>query len=168
MALAETAGLQTENGILVDSFMQTSDPNIYAAGDCCSFPHPLYGRQRVCLEMWRCACEQAECAVQNMIDTPQEFSTVPWFWSDQFELGLQVAGLPQFAEQIISRVRAGGVTIYFGLSDGGQLVSAARVGVGNSVAKDICLAEILIASRKPLNPEDLANPNLNLKKLLKN
>ena len=103
-----------------------------------------------------------------MIDTPQEFSTVPWFWSDQFELSLQVAGLPQFAEQIISRVRAGGVTIYFRLSDGGQLVSAAGVGVGNSVAKDIRLAETLIASRKPLNPEDLANPNLNLKKLLKN
>tara|TARA_E500000331_G_C17132358_1_gene658827 strand:- start:14 stop:244 length:231 start_codon:yes stop_codon:yes gene_type:complete len=76
--------------------------------------------------------------------------------------------LPQFAEQIISRVRADGVTIYFGLSDGGQLVSAAGVGVGNSVAKDIRLAEILITSRKPLNPEDLANPNLNLKKLLKN
>ena len=168
IALAEAAGLQTENGILVDSFMQTSDPNIYAAGDCCSFPHPLYGRQRMRLEMWRCAREQAKCAVQNMIDTPQEFSTVPWFWSDQFELGLQVVGLPQFAEQIISRVRADGVTIYFGLSDGGQLVSAAGVGVGNSVAKDIRLAEILITSRKPLNPEDLANPNLNLKKLLKN
>ena len=77
IALAEAAGLQTENGILVDSFMQTSDPNIYAAGDCCSFPHPLYGRQRMRLEMWRCAREQAKCAVQNMIDTPQEFSTVP-------------------------------------------------------------------------------------------
>ena len=77
IALAEAAGLQTENGILVDSFMQTSDPNIYAAGDCCSFPHPLYGRQRMQLEMWRCAREQAKCAVQNMIDTPQEFSTVP-------------------------------------------------------------------------------------------
>ena len=55
IALAEAAGLNIENGISVNVFLQTSDPDIYAVGDCCSFPHPFYEQQRMRLEMWRCA-----------------------------------------------------------------------------------------------------------------
>ena len=97
----------------------------------------------------------------------QEFSAVPWFWSDQFELSLQVAGLPSFAKRVIPRTRLDGVTIYFGLNDQEQLVSAAGIGTGNSVAKDIRLAEMLIAAQKTMNPAELSDTNLNLKKLLK-
>jgi len=167
VALAEAAGLDIENGVSVNAFLQTSDPDIYAVGDCCSFPHPLYEQQRMRLEMWRCARDQAECAVQNLLGETKEFSAVPWFWSDQFELSLQVAGLPSFAKRVIPRTRPDGVTIYFGLNDQEQLVSAAGVGAGNSVAKDIRLAEMLIAAQKTMNPAELCDPNLNLKKLLK-
>ena len=168
IALVEAAGLNIENGISVNVFLQTSDPDIYAVGDCCSFPHPLYEQQRMRLEMWRCARDQAKCAVQNLLGETQEFRAVPWFWSDQFELSLQVAGLPSFARRVIPRTRPDGVTIYFGLNDQKRLVSAAGIGVGNSVAKDIRLAEMLIATQKTMNPAELSDPNLNLKKLLKN
>jgi len=167
VALAEAAGLDIENGVSVNAFLQTSDPDIYAVGDCCSFPHPLYEQQRMRLEMWRCARDQAECAVQNLLGETKEFRAVPWFWSDQFELSLQVAGLPSFAKIVIPRIRPDGVTIYFGLNDQEQLVSAAGVGAGNSVAKDIRLAEMLIAAQKTMNPAELSDTNLNLKKLLK-
>jgi len=167
VALAEAAGLDIENGVSVNAFLQTSDPDIYAVGDCCSFPHPLYEQQRMRLEMWRCARDQAERAVQNLLGETQEFRAVPWFWSDQFELSLQVAGLPSFAKRVIPRIRPDGVTIYFGLNDQEQLVSAAGIGAGNSVAKDIRLAEMLIAAQKTMNPAELSDPNLNLKKLLK-
>jgi len=168
IALAEAASLDIENGVSVNAFLQTSDPDIYAIGDCCSFPHPLYEKQRMRLEMWRCARDQAECAVQNLLGKTKEFSAVPWFWSDQFELSLQVVGLPSFAKRVIPRTRPDGVTIYFGLNDQERLVSAAGVGTGNSVAKDIRLAEMLIAVQKTMNPVELSDPNLNLKKLLKN
>ncbi len=167
VALAEAAGLDIENGVSVNAFLQTSDPDIYAVGDCCSFPHPLYEQQRMRLEMWRCARDQAERAVQNLLGETQEFRAVPWFWSDQFELSLQVAGLPSFAKIVIPRIRPDGVTIYFGLNDQEQLVSAAGIGAGNSVAKDIRLAEMLIAAQKTMNPAELSDPKLNLKKLLK-
>ena len=168
VALAEAASLDIENGVSVNAFLQTSDPDIYAVGDCCSFPHPLYERQRMRLEMWRCARDQAECVVQNLLGETKEFSAVPWFWSDQFELSLQVVGLPSFAKRVIPRTRPDGVTIYFGLNDQERLVSAAGVGTGNSVAKDIRLAEMLIAVQKTMNPVELSDPNLNPKKLLKN
>ncbi len=105
--------------------------------------------------------------MQNLLGETKEFSAVPWFWSDQFEISLQVV-LPSFAKRVIPRTRPDGVTIYFGLNDQEQLVSAAGIGVGNNVAKDIRLAETLIATQKTMNPAELSDPNLNLKKLSKN
>ena len=105
--------------------------------------------------------------MQNLLGETQEFLAVPWFWSDQFELSLHVVGLPSFAKRVIPRTRPDGVTIYCGLNDQEQLVSAAGIGTGNSVAKDIRLAEMLIAAQKMMNPAKLSDPNLNLKKLLK-
>ena len=79
-----------------------------------------------------------------------------------------MVGLPSFAKRVIPRTRPDGVTIYFGLNDQERLVSAAGIGTGNSVAKDIRLAEMLIAAQKTIDPAELSDPNLNLKKLLKN
>lgn len=165
--LAAEAGLQVENGVAVDAFLQSSDPDIFAAGDCCSFPHALYQGQRVRLEMWRNAREQAECAVRNLIGGREEFRQVPWFWSDQYDLSLQVAGLPAYAAHHVSRVRPDGVILHFGLNAGNQLVFAAGVGVGNSVAKDIRLAERAIGAQKAVDPDQLADPSFNLKQIIR-
>ena len=97
--LAEEAGLAIENGIAVDRCLRTSDPDIYAAGDCCSFPLDIYGGRRVRLESWRNAQDQGTLAAKNMLGADEPISAVPWFWSDQHDLTLQIAGLADGAER---------------------------------------------------------------------
>jgi len=79
--LAAEAGLAIENGIAVDETLATSDPAIFAAGDCCSFPHPLYEHRRVRLESWRSAQELGTLATRNILGQAEPISAVPWFWS---------------------------------------------------------------------------------------
>ena len=91
--LAEQLGLQCDGGIVVDSCARTSNPAIVAAGDCTTLPDPLTGRGRVRLESVQNAVEQARVAAATLAGRPVETRTVPWFWSDQADLKLQIAGL---------------------------------------------------------------------------
>jgi 3-phenylpropionate/trans-cinnamate dioxygenase ferredoxin reductase subunit len=166
-ALAEKAGLAVDNGVRVDSRLRTSDPDIFAAGDCCSFPHPLYGDRRIRLEAWRNAHEQADTAARNLLGADEPYRAVPWFWSDQYDLTLQIAGLPEAAMNEAVRTRPDGVEIRFGLGTDGRLVSAAAIGPGNTVAKDIRLAEMLIAAQASPAAAALTNPAMPLKALLR-
>ncbi|MCZ7470082.1 FAD-dependent oxidoreductase [Agrobacterium sp. O3.4] len=163
IALAEAAGLATGNGILTDAFLRTSDPQIFAAGDCAAVSQAAGGHIR--FESWRNARSQAEIAARNSLGANEAFAALPWFWSDQYDLGLQVAGLPQPGHQSVIRPLGNGELEFF-LEDG-QLVAAAGLGIGNSVAKDIKLAEMLIAAGISPDPAALADPGLNLKTLLK-
>jgi 3-phenylpropionate/trans-cinnamate dioxygenase ferredoxin reductase subunit len=165
--LAEKAGLDIENGIRVDTRLATSDPDIFAAGDCCSFPHPLYDGRRIRLESWRNAQDQGTAAAASMLGDITPFSAVPWFWSDQHDLTLQIAGLPDAAVRELTRHRPDGVAIRFGLGKDGRLLAASAVGPGNSVAKDVRLAELLIANRAAPPAAALADPAVSLKSLLK-
>jgi 3-phenylpropionate/trans-cinnamate dioxygenase ferredoxin reductase component len=164
--LAATGGLEINNGIVVDSQLRTSKPDVYAAGDCCSFPNSLYGNTPMRLESWRNAIEQGTLAAENLLGADKGFEAVPWFWSDQYELGLQVAGLPTMADHEVVRVREDGTSIVFGLDTDGRVLSAAGVAPGTKIAKDIRIAEMLIANRAKPSIEDLADPNCNLKSLL--
>lgn len=166
-AVAEKSGLDVDNGIRVDGHLATSDPDIFAAGDCCSFPHPLFGGRHIRLEAWRNAQDQAVVAASNMCGGNETYAAVPWFWSDQFDLGLQVAGMPGDADRQVVRIRPDGVEIRYGLDVEGRLVSAAAVGTGNAVAKDIRLAEMMIAERISPDPTLLADPTVNTKTLLR-
>jgi 3-phenylpropionate/trans-cinnamate dioxygenase ferredoxin reductase subunit len=166
-ALAEKAGLDVDNGIKVDQHLSTSDPQIFAAGDCCSFPHPLYDGRRIRLEAWRNAQDQAVVAAHNMLGDARSYEAVPWFWSDQYDLSLQVAGLPSAAVAEVVRSRPDGVDIRYGLDSTGRLVSAAAVGPGNAVAKDIRLAEMVVAKRVVVDPAALADPAVSLKQFLR-
>ncbi|ACP23797.1 ferredoxin reductase MocF (plasmid) [Sinorhizobium fredii NGR234] len=162
-ALAEAAGLATGNGILTDACLRTSAPNIFAAGDCAAVAQPGGGHIRY--ESWRNARTQAETAARNMAGAAETFAAIPWFWSDQYDLGLQVAGLPQPAHRTAVRsVPKGEIEFYL---DDGRLVAAAGLGLGNGLAKDIKLAEMLIAAGVNPEPTALADPGLNLKALLK-
>lgn len=91
--LAAEAGLLTENGILVDAQCRTSDPAIYAAGDVAEHPHGQYGQIR--LESVQNALDQAKVCAANMLGGNEVYSATPWFWSDQFDVKFQSAGLPQ-------------------------------------------------------------------------
>ena len=82
-----------DNGIAVDAHLRASDPDIFAAGDCCSFPAALYGGRRVRLEAWRNAQDQGRHAAINMLGGAETYAAVPWFWSDQYDMHLQIAGL---------------------------------------------------------------------------
>ncbi|QKK23292.1 NAD(P)/FAD-dependent oxidoreductase [Rhizobium hidalgonense] len=163
IGLAEAAGLATGNGILTDACLRTSAANVFAAGDCAAVARPGGGHVR--FESWRNARTQAETAARNMAGAAETFAALPWFWSDQYDLGLQVAGLPQPAHQIVLRPAAGGELEFY--LDDGRLVAAAGLGIGNSLAKDIKLAEMLIAAAVSPSPAELADPGINLKTLLK-
>jgi len=92
--LAQAAGLAVDNGIVVDAATRTSAPNIYAAGDVASFPSGLCGR-RLRLESVPNAIDMAKAAAQAMLGQPVCYDPVPWFWSDQYDVKLQIAGLSQ-------------------------------------------------------------------------
>jgi 3-phenylpropionate/trans-cinnamate dioxygenase ferredoxin reductase subunit len=166
-ALAEKAGLDVDNGIKVDEHLATSDPHVFAAGDCCSFPHPLYGDRRIRLEAWRNAQDQAVVAAHNMLGDDRAYDAVPWFWSDQYDLSLQVAGLPAMAATEVVRSRPDGVDIRYGIDEAGRLVSVAAIGPGNAVAKDVRLAEMAIGKRVVVDPVALADPTVNFKQFFR-
>lgn len=165
-ALAQATGLTLENGIAVDSQLRTNDEAILAAGDCCSFPLPVYGGRRVRLESWRNAQEQGSHAAKMMLGDTAPFDSVPWFWSDQYDLSLQVAGLVDEGRTAVRREIGDNAFVLFHLDDAGRLVATSGIGPGNLIAKDIRLAEMLIARRACPDTSALANPGIRLKSLL--
>jgi 3-phenylpropionate/trans-cinnamate dioxygenase ferredoxin reductase component len=90
--LAREAGLTVENGIVVDEHLATSDPAIFAIGDCASFPTP-FASGRVRLESVQNAVDQGRCVAASLAGRPEPYEKVPWFWSDQGDLKLQIAGI---------------------------------------------------------------------------
>ncbi|AHK45905.1 putative ferredoxin reductase MocF [Ensifer adhaerens OV14] len=165
-ALAEAAGLAIDNGIAVDETLCTSDPDIFAAGDCCSYPLGHYGSRRIRLEAWRNAQDQGTLAAANLLGAAETIVSVPWFWSDQYDLTLQIAGLADGAVMTVRRDLGDSAFILFHLDASGRLISASGIGTGNAIARDIRLAEMLIAAGKRPDPQALGSIDTKLKALL--
>jgi 3-phenylpropionate/trans-cinnamate dioxygenase ferredoxin reductase subunit len=165
-SLASQCGLEIENGIRVSETLATSDPNIFAAGDCCSFPHPLYDGKRIRLEAWRNAQDQGMHAAKNMLGSVDPYTAVPWFWSDQYEQNLQVAGLVDCGEKTVIRDLGENGKLFFHLSTDNRLMAASGVGAV-SIAKDIRITEMLIEKQGIVDPSSLENPKVKLKSMLK-
>ena len=108
--LAEAAGLGLDNGIAVNALGQTSDPHIYAAGDCCSFP---YQDGRLRLESVPNAIDQAEATAKSMLAEKSPTSPRIWFWSDQYDVTLQIAGLNTGYDQVVPRVDGARVSYWY-------------------------------------------------------
>jgi 3-phenylpropionate/trans-cinnamate dioxygenase ferredoxin reductase subunit len=100
--LAGAAGLDVANGIMVDGFLLTGDPDIYAIGDCANHINQFLD-QRLRLESVPNATEQARAVAGSICGAPTAYSAVPWFWSDQYDLKLQMAGLSQGYDQMVVR-----------------------------------------------------------------
>ena len=162
--LAADAGLAIENGIACNAYMQTSDPDIFAAGDCASF---MLGNRRIRLEAWRSAQEQAATAAANMLGLNKVHNYVPWFWSDQFDLSLQIAGQADLGPNTITRIPAEGALVLFHMAEDGAIKGASGIGIGNAIGRDIKVAEMLIAKNAKPSPEILADAAQPLKALLK-
>jgi 3-phenylpropionate/trans-cinnamate dioxygenase ferredoxin reductase component len=155
--IAANAGIACDNGILVDEFAATSDPDIFAAGDCTS--HPGFDGRRVRLECVQNAIDQACHAALAMAGKPRPYSEVPWFWSDQYDLKLQIAGLvrPGDAAVLRSDPKARKFAV-FHLRDG---VAAAVEAV--SSAPDYIVGRKLIAARARVDAARLSDPRVPIK-----
>jgi 3-phenylpropionate/trans-cinnamate dioxygenase ferredoxin reductase component len=165
--LASDAGLVIDNGIACDSHLQTSNADIYAAGDCASFLHAKLGNRRIRLEAWRSAQEQAATAAENMLGGARQHTAVPWFWSDQYELGLQIAGMADMGPVTVTRQSGPETLMLFHLSDDGTLMGASGIGPGNAISRDIKFAEMMIAKGAKPPQEILADPAQPLKPLVR-
>jgi 3-phenylpropionate/trans-cinnamate dioxygenase ferredoxin reductase subunit len=163
--LAEAAGIDVADGIAVDDTLRTNDPYIFAAGDVCSFPHRLF-RRRIRLECWKNAEDHARIVARNMLDRGETYSEVPWFWSDQYDMTIQIAGMPAFAVTTTVREVGKASRIFFGLDRDGVLVGASGVGHVSEIARDVRIAQELIARRANIDPALLADRNVKLKPLL--
>ena len=110
--LAEAAGLTLDNGIAVDGRCRSSDPSIFAAGDCASFP---YKGNRIRLESVQNAIDQAEHVARVIMGAAQDYFPYPWFWSDQYDARLQIAGLNTGYDRTVIRPghRPGGQSIWY-------------------------------------------------------
>ena len=156
--LAAAAGLACDNGIVVDEHCRTSDPAVYAAGDCTSFPCRRYGR-RVRLESVDNAFEQAKTAAANLRDGRVVHDRVPWFWSDQYDLKLLIVGLSHDHDQVV--VRGDPLTRSFACCylRAGELLAMDCI----NDPKDYMAARKLIAERVRCDPGRLADPAVPLK-----
>ncbi|MCE9650043.1 MAG: FAD-dependent oxidoreductase [Parvibaculum sp.] len=161
--LAQSAGLEVENGIVVDACTRTSDPDICAAGDCTNHPNGVYGR-RLRLESVQNAIEQGKTAAAAMTGKDKPYSQVPWFWSDQYDLKLQIAGLSSGYTQAVTRgdPEAGRSFAVFYLKDG-VLVSVDAV----NRAPEFMMARTLIAQHARLDPARIADETINMKDIAK-
>jgi 3-phenylpropionate/trans-cinnamate dioxygenase ferredoxin reductase subunit len=156
--LAVAAGIECANGIVVDEFCRTSDPHVYAAGDCTNHPSAHYGC-RLRLESVDNAFEQGTSAALNMLGTPTPHHKVPWFWSDQFDLRLVIVGLSQTAELVVMRGDPGARSFSMCYLRAGELVAIDTV---NSM-KDQMAARKLIPARVCPNVDKLADATIALK-----
>lgn len=155
--LAAAAGLALDDGILCDAFGRTSDPAIWAAGDCASFP-AAGGRLR--LESVQNAIDMAETVARNMLGADLAYAPVPWFWSDQYDARLQIAGLGRGADRIV--VRADGAARSHWYFAAARLVAVDAINDPRSYMTGKRLIE---AGTSP-DPAVLADPATSLKSLL--
>jgi 3-phenylpropionate/trans-cinnamate dioxygenase ferredoxin reductase component len=155
--LAADAGLACENGIAVDSHCRTSDPAIYAAGDCTNHPSARFG-MRVRLESVDNAFEQGKSAALNMLDRASVHDRVPWFWSDQFDNKLLIVGLSQGFDQQILRGDPATRAFTVCYLKGGELIAVEAV----NHSKDYMAGRKLIAARARPDTEKLADQRIAL------
>lgn len=160
--LAQEAGLAVDNGIVVDEFTRTSDPDIFAAGDCTNHPNEFLGR-RVRLESVQNALEQGRACAAALAGKPEPYRAVPWFWSDQYDVKLQMVGLSAGHDACVLRGDpAGGRSFAAFYLREGKLISADAV----NRAADFAFAKKLVAARVQLDPAVLADEAVPLKSLV--
>jgi 3-phenylpropionate/trans-cinnamate dioxygenase ferredoxin reductase subunit len=158
MQLAADAGLGCENGIVVDEYCRTTDPAIYAAGDCTYHPSLRFD-MRVRLESVDNAFEQAKTAALNLLGRPTVHDRVPWFWSDQFDNKLLIVGLSQGHDQQVTRGDPATRCFTVCYLKGGELQAVEAV----NHPKDYMAARKLIAERARPDLERLADPSVAMK-----
>jgi 3-phenylpropionate/trans-cinnamate dioxygenase ferredoxin reductase subunit len=154
--LAEAAGLEVDNGVLVDEFARTSDPDIVAAGDCTNHPNKLLGR-RLRLESVPNATDQAKSAAATICGKQREYAQIPWFWSYQYDVKLQIAGLNQSYDQVVIRGdRSVGRSFVAYYLKEDKLLAADCI----NRPEEFVVAKRLLAQGMEVSPEELADESV--------
>lgn len=158
-ALAEAAGIALDNGIATDAMGRTSAPHVWAAGDCASFPH---NGTRIRLESVPNAIDQAECVAQNIMGAAKEYRAQPWFWSDQYDVKLQIAGLNTGYDSVVTR-RGDGNSASFWYYQGARLLAVDAM----NAPRDYMIGKRLIEAGKSPDPQAVADPATDMKALMR-
>lgn len=156
--LARAAGITLDNGIRTDARGRTSAPNVWAAGDCASFP---FGDGRIRLESVPNAIDQAECVAQNIMGAAKDYIAKPWFWSDQYDVKLQIAGLNTGYDAVVTRPGNGG-SVSFWYYQGDTLLAVDAM----NAPRDYMIGKRLIESGKSPTQAAISNPETDMKALL--
>ena len=158
--LAEAAGITLENGIKVDEYGRTSAPNVYAAGDCASLP---YKGERIRLESVQNAIDQADNVAANIMGQDVPYVPMPWFWSDQYDIKLQIAGLNRGYDAVYERRDADSDAQSFWYYHGDTLLAVDAI----NDSRAYMVGKRLIEMGKSPTPQEAMDPETNLKALLK-
>ena len=158
IAIAQAAGLNCDNGIVVDKFALTSDPDIYAVGDCSNHPNEILGR-RLRLESVPNALAQGKAAALHILGKPEKYAEVPWFWSDQYDLKLQMTGLSEPGDTVVIRGSMPERKFSACYLRHGVFVACNAV----NMAKDFLQSKKLIAAKNQIDPVKLADVSIPLK-----
>jgi 3-phenylpropionate/trans-cinnamate dioxygenase ferredoxin reductase subunit len=156
--LAESAGLRTSNGVVVNARLVTADPKISAIGDCAAFPDPLSG-QLIRLESVQNAADQGRCVAKQIAGQPVDYAAVPWFWSDQRDLKLQMVGLTAGCDRTVVRGNPAERAFSVFCFRGPTLLGIESV---NRPA-DHMFGRRLLAARETVTPEEAADVSFDLK-----
>jgi 3-phenylpropionate/trans-cinnamate dioxygenase ferredoxin reductase subunit len=154
--LAQEAGLTVDDGIVVDARLRTSDPAIFAIGDCARFPH---GTRQVRLESVQNAVDQASCVAAVIRGSAEPYVQVPWFWSDQYAMKVQIAGLTEGHDNAVvtGDPTTGAFSVFCFAGD--RLLGVESV----NKPVDHVLARRLLAANCPIRPEMVAVPGFDLR-----
>ncbi|MGZ6589693.1 MAG: NAD(P)/FAD-dependent oxidoreductase, partial [Solirubrobacteraceae bacterium] len=158
--LARDAGLKVDNGVVTDENLRTSAPEVFAAGDVASAWHPFFG-ERIRVEHWANALNQGPAAARAMLGEPVSYDHIPYFFSDQYDVGMEYSGhAPQWDEVAFRGDPASGEFIAFWLRDG-RVAAGMNVNVWD-VNEHI---QTLIRSRRAIDPAALTDPDTPLESL---
>ena len=162
--LAEAAGLRVDNGVRTNRLLQTDDSRIFACGDVCRYQSQLFGRE-LRLENWRNAEDQADAVARNMLGQEKIFDEVPWFWSNQYDFTLQVAGLPALGEITVAQM-LGSSHLFLSVDADGLLRGASGLGPVREVAAPIRKLKGAIAAGHAIDHASFTNSAATLKAMI--
>ena len=162
----KNTSLKIDNGILTDEYCRTSEDNVFAGGDVSNFFHPFYNSY-LRLESYRHAQNHGICAAKNILGIKTSYQDIPWMWSDQFNLNLQLTGLCNKYENIVKRGEQLEEGILYFFLKNKKIIGACGLGISGKIGKDISVAGKLSEKKITVSDEDLSNKDVKLNKLLK-
>ena len=167
ISLFNNSDLDLDNGILTDEYCQTSIENVYAAGDVTNFYHPFFNK-RLRLESYQHAQNHGINAGKNIAGIKSEYTSIPWMWSDQFNLNLQLTGLCDEYDEVVIRGNTleNGIIHFFIKNN--KIAGACGLGLMGKVGRDIRISSKLIEKNTSVDKKTLTDPNTKLNKLMKN